>query len=95
MNTDIDTEVKTAKAGNGWKALIRPVLSYVIAIGLIVTAPALLAGAVLLALLTGDATIIGIGLSSGAVIGVVGALSLLWCLAGPRGRSAGEGQGHT
>ena len=90
MNADIDTQVKnetrTGTPWSGWKAMVRPTLSYAIAIGLMLAGPTLLAGALGLAFITGDAALIGIGLLAGAGLGLAGAVALLWCLAGFRTR---------
>jgi hypothetical protein len=83
-DTQVNTETKTEAPWNGWKAMVRPTLSYAIAIGLMLTGPSLLAGALILAYIAGDATIIGIGLLAGAGVGLAGAVALLWCLAGFR-----------
>lgn len=88
MNATTNTEVETVAKPEGWKALVRPVLSYAIAIGLTLTGPALMAGALVLAVLAGDASIAGIGLLAGALLGAAGAVALLWCLAAFRGRRA-------
>ncbi len=87
MNATMNPEIESVTACNGWKAAVRPVLSYAIAIGLTFTGPALMAAALILAVLAGDASIVGLGLLAGALLGTVGAVALLWCLAGSPSRS--------
>lgn len=77
----MNPEIESVTPRNGWKAAVRPVLSYGIAIGLTLTGPVLMVGALVLAVLAGDASIVGLGLLSGAVLGAAGAVALLWCLA--------------
>ena len=64
-----------------WKARVLPGLSYLVAIGLTLTSPALMAGSLVLAVLAGDASIVGLGILGGALLGACGAMALLWCLA--------------
>lgn len=85
MNATMNPEVESVTTRNGWKASVRPVLSYGIAIVLTLAGPALMAGALILAVLAGDASIIGLGMLAGAVLGAIGAVALLWCLAEARG----------
>lgn len=63
-----------------WRTRIVPGLSYAIAIGLMLTAPALVTGALVVAVIAGDASVAGLGFLAGAVLGAAGALALLWCL---------------
>ncbi|MBK1828226.1 hypothetical protein [Haloferula rosea] len=64
-----------------WKDRVLPGLSYLVAIGLTLASPALMAGSLVLAVLSGDAGVVGLGLLAGAVLGATGAVTLLWCLA--------------
>jgi hypothetical protein len=64
-----------------WKARVLPGLSYLVAIGLTLTSPALMAGSLVLAVLAGDASVAGLGILAGALLGATGAVALLWCLA--------------
>lgn len=61
-------------------------LSVAIAVGLIIAGPALIAGALVLAVLAGSPSVAGIGLLAGALLGAVGAIALIWCLIGMRSR---------
>lgn len=90
MSNTMNPEVESVPPRHGWKASVRPVLSYGIAIALTLAGPALMAGALILALLAGDASIIGLGLLAGAVLGAAGAVALLWCLAESRGSRSGD-----
>ncbi|MEP4077789.1 hypothetical protein [Haloferula sp.] len=63
-----------------WTARILPGISYAIAFTLTLGGPALVASSLLLAFITKDAGIIGLGLLGGAIMGACGALALLWCL---------------
>lgn len=73
MNAELNTDI--------WKARLIPGLCYLIAIGLTLSGPALVAGALGLALIAGDPTVAGLGILAGAVLGAAGAIALLWCLA--------------
>lgn len=90
MSDTMNTEIEPAAKRDGWKGQVRPALSYLVALGLTLTAPALIAGAVILAVLAGDASIVGLGLLAGALLGAVGALALLWLLSDFRGRRQPE-----
>lgn len=90
MNTTMNPEVETATPRNNWKAGLRPALSYGIAIALTLTGPALMAGALVLAVLAGDASIVGLGMLAGALLGASGAVALLWCLAEARSSRRGD-----
>ena len=63
-----------------WTARILPGLSYAIALTLTLAGPALVASSLVLAFITKEAGIIGLGLLGGAIMGACGALALLWCL---------------
>lgn len=63
-----------------WSARILPALSYAIALTLTLAGPALVASSLVLAFITKEAGIIGLGLLGGAIMGACGALALLWCL---------------
>ena len=67
-----------------WKARVLPGLSYLVAIGLTLTSPVLMAGSLVLAVLSGDAGVAGLGILAGALLGATGAVALLWCLASTR-----------
>ncbi len=86
MNTGMEHAAKPDR----WRCRVRPVLSYAVALGLTLTGPALIAGAVVLAVLAGEPSIVGLGLLAGALLGAVGALALLWLLADFRGRGRHE-----
>ena len=90
MNATMNPEVESVNTRNSWKASVRPALSYGIAIALTLAGPALMAGALILAMLAGDASIIGLGMLAGAVLGAIGAVALLWCLADSRGSRSGD-----
>ncbi|BCX47692.1 hypothetical protein HAHE_16000 [Haloferula helveola] len=88
MNDTMNTEPTTPTATSctdKWKARILPGLSYAIAIGLTLAGPALMACALVLAVLAGSASVAGLGLLAGAVLGAAGAVSLLWCLSKSNG----------
>ena len=61
-------------------------LSVFISLGMVFSGPIIIAMALVLAVLTGDAMIIGMGLLTGAAMGAIGALAMMWCLAGFRKR---------
>lgn len=67
-----------------WKARVLPGLSYLVAIGLTLTSPALMAGSLVLAVVSGDPGVAGLGILAGALLGATGAVALLWCLASTR-----------
>lgn len=71
-----------------WMARIVPGLSYAVALGLAFAGPATVVAALVLAFLTGEAAIIGLGLLAGALMGASGAVALLWCFSCSR-RSLG------
>lgn len=63
-----------------WTTRILPGLSYAVALALTLGGPALVASSLVLALITKEPEIIGLGLLGGAIMGASGALALLWCL---------------
>lgn len=75
------TTMTEEKKNDVWKVRVLPALSYLVAIGLTLTSPALIAGSLVLAVLAGDAAVAGLGILAGALLGATGALALLWCLA--------------
>ena len=76
MTNTMSTELSTIP----WTARILPGLSYAIALILTLAGPALVASSLVLALITKEAGIIGLGLLGGAIMGACGALALLWCM---------------
>lgn len=84
MNVTMNTNVRPEPPVPGWRDRLQPICSYIIAIGLTLTGPALIAFALVLTLFAGDPSILAIGLLAGAFLGATGALALLWCLAGFR-----------
>jgi hypothetical protein len=76
MTNTMTTEAITS----AWSARILPGLSYAIALTLTLAGPALVASSLVLAFITNEAGIIGLGLLGGAIMGASGALALLWCL---------------
>lgn len=69
-----------------WTDRLLPGLSYTIALGLTLAGPLLVAASLVLAFITGELAIIGLGLLGGALMGASGALALLWCLSESRAR---------
>jgi hypothetical protein len=67
-----------------WRKRILPGLSYLIALTLTIGGPALVATSLVLAFITDEAGIIGLGLLGGAIMGASGALALLRCLRSPQ-----------
>lgn len=65
-------------------ARILPALKYGIALVLGLSGPALVLMSLALAVISGDARIIGPGLLAGALLGAAGGLGLIWCLSGGR-----------
>ncbi|MFC7337413.1 hypothetical protein ACFQY0_09525 [Haloferula chungangensis] len=63
-----------------WASRILPGLSYAIALTLTLGGPALVASSLVLAFITREPGIIGLGLLGGAIMGASGALALVWCL---------------
>lgn len=63
-----------------WANRILPGLSYAVALTLALGGPALVASSLVLAFITKEPGIIGLGLLGGAIMGVSGALALVWCL---------------
>lgn len=76
MTNTMTTETITTP----WTARILPGLSYAIALTLTLAGPALVASSLVLAFITKEAGIIGLGLLGGAIMGACGALALLWCM---------------
>ena len=72
MTTETITQPLTAR--------ILPGLSYAVALTLTLGGPALVASSLVLAFITKEPGIIGLGLLGGAIMGACGALALLWCL---------------
>ena len=66
------------------KARVLPGICYAIAISLILASPALMGGSLVMTLLSGDTTLVGMGILAGAILASAGALALLWCLAASR-----------
>ncbi len=58
-----------------------PATAYLIALGLLLTGPVLIAGSVAVAVAFGDSLIAAAGLLGGAIVGACGALATLGCLA--------------
>ena len=86
MNATMNPEVESVTPRGGWRANVRPILSYGIAISLTLAGPVLMMVALVLAVLAGDPSIVGLGMVAGALLGAIGAIALLWCLADSRGR---------
>lgn len=75
------TNTMTTEISNyPWTARILPGLSYAIALTLTLAGPAVVAVSLVLAFITKEAAIIGLGLLGGSLMGACGALALLWCL---------------
>lgn len=63
-----------------WIGRLLPGAAYLIALGLLLTGPALIAAAVVVALVFGDSLIAAACLLAGGIVGACGALATLACL---------------
>ena len=61
------------------KERVIPGLCYAVAFCLCLAGPSLMVASLVLAMLSGDSTVLGLGILSGAGVGVSGAAALLWC----------------
>ena len=76
MTNTMTTEISTQP----WTARILPGLSYIVALVLTLAGPALVGSSLVLAFITKEPGIIGLGMLGGAIMGAAGALALLWCM---------------
>ena len=71
-----------------WTSKLLLGFSYAVAVILTLASPTLIGSSLLLAVIWGEASVLGFGLLAGTLLGTVGAAALMWCLTTSRSMKA-------